>query len=273
MAYRSPSTASGSRTLARRILSSSSLGAPSAPLSPGPPWPLAPWAPLGDEELGDGDEQPFLVQLPGVRGEGAPPDVRQVADVAEEGHQAPAPEDGRHHRHVVEVAGGLPGVVGDQDVAGGQRLLGVDVQEVADAAGHGVDVPRGPRHRLGDEVAPGVEGAGGDVPRLGHGGGEGAADQGGGLLVDHRQEPAPEHLQGQRVDHLSRLRLPWGRVITRFHCASIRQAARGTTTAVDSSSSTTAGPRTWPPAPGGSGRTPGWGCSPPLPGSRPGALP
>ena len=152
------------------------------------------------EELRHRDAQPLLVDLVRLAGEDLTADVRRVAEVAEVGDDAPLAEDRRQHREVVELAGGHPGVVGDQHVAGAERLRRIGGEEMAHAGGHRVDVPGGAGQRLRHHLAAGVEDAAGEILRLAHHRAEGGPHQRRLLLVGDREEPVPEHLQRHRVE-------------------------------------------------------------------------
>ena len=110
-------------------------------------------------ELHDRDPQPLLVDLARLGREHVAADVGRVAGRGEEGHAVVAAEDRRADGDVVELPRRLPGVVGDQHVAGPQRVERVGAQEVAHGEGHRVDVARRAGHRLGDHVAAAVEDA------------------------------------------------------------------------------------------------------------------
>ena len=93
------------------------------------------------EELRHRDTQPLLVDLVRLAREDLTADVRRVTEIAEVADDPALAENRRDHREVVELAGSHPGVVGDQHVAGTERLRGIGGQQVAHAGGHRVDVP------------------------------------------------------------------------------------------------------------------------------------
>src|SRR5258705_13260576 len=86
--------------------------------------------PAGFIELHDRDEEPFLVYLPGLGGEDVAADVGAVAGGGEEGDPVRSSEDLIADRDVLEVPGGLPGLVGDEHVPGPERLDRARGQEV-----------------------------------------------------------------------------------------------------------------------------------------------
>ena len=153
-------------------------------------------------------EQPLLVDLRGVGPEAPAADVHHVGGGAEVGDQPVGPEHGGDHGDVVEVAGALPGVVGEVDVAGVYAMGADPLDEVIDRRGHGVDVAGRAGDGLGHHPAFRVEDPGRQVPGLTHAGAEGGAHQAEGLLLHHRDQPVPHHLQSQvpglalRVDPL-----------------------------------------------------------------------
>src|SRR5213593_2870804 len=162
-----------------------------------------------------------------------------------------------------------PGVVRDQDVARPERLERARGQEVLHRERHGVDVAGGARHRLGDHEAAAVEDASREIARLAHDRGEGRPLERRSLLVDDADEAVPADLEGNRV-YWSGGReagfdrgwpergAPWlrtpglprraasrrhGAISTmRARPASTRARPPGPITAVDSRSSTIAGP-------------------------------
>ena len=190
-------------------------------------------------QVHDRDPDALLVDLVRAAAVDAAADVGRVAAGGEERDHAAAVEDGRDDRHVVDLAGRLPRIVRDQHVARLERVGRVGVHEVAHAGGHRVDVAGRARQRLGHHVRVAVEHAAGQVLRLAHDGREGGAHQRHLLLVDHRQQPVPEHLEAEDVHHAT--------VTTRFHRSSTTARPPGPITSVDSRSSTIAGPSIRPP--------------------------
>ena len=92
------------------------------------------------------------------------------------------------------MAGALPGIVGDVDVAFENVLRTDVVDEMADRFGHGVDMAGRAGDRLGQHAAFAVEHPGGQIARLAHAGRKGGAHQGAGLFLDHRDQPVPHDL-------------------------------------------------------------------------------
>ena len=68
------------------------------------------------------DLKAFLVDLARVEAIFGAADVGDVTDGADDGHDGPVAEDRRDDRHVEQVAGADPRVIGRQDVAGLERL-------------------------------------------------------------------------------------------------------------------------------------------------------
>ena len=152
------------------------------------------------EELRHRDAQPLLVDLVRLTREDLTADVRRVTEVAEVADDPAFTENRRDHREVVELAGGHPGVVGDQHVAGAERLRRIGGQQVAHAGGHRVDVARGAGQRLRHHLTARVEDAAGEVLRLTHHRAERGPHQRRLLLVGDGEEPVPEHLQRHRIE-------------------------------------------------------------------------
>jgi len=148
------------------------------------------------EEAHDGDLDAFLVERVAVGAEAAAADVDDMGGAGEEAHVAALMEGGGDDGDVVEVAGAHPGVVGDVDVAFGHRFGADDADEMGDGVGHGVDVSGRAGDGLGEHLAFRVVDAGGEVAGLAHGGREGGADEGLGLLLDHGDEAVPHDLAG-----------------------------------------------------------------------------
>ena len=139
----------------------------------------------------DGDADALLEHLPRVRPEAAPADVHDVTGVGEQPDQPVAVEGRRHHRDVVQMPGGEPRVVGDEHVAGFHGVHRVFGDEMPDALGHGVDVPRRAGYRLRQHAALAVEHPGGEVAGLPHTGGKRGAHQRLRLLLDDRDQAVP----------------------------------------------------------------------------------
>jgi hypothetical protein len=151
--------------------------------------------PPGVVELHHRDGESFLEHGAGVRREPAPADVERVAGVGEHGDDAAPAEDGRRDRDVVQLGRRLPGVVGDEDVAGPERVDGEARDEVDHPGRHRVDVARRAGDGLGDHAAAPVEHAGGEVAGLAHDRRERRAHERGGLLVDRGDQPVPQNVE------------------------------------------------------------------------------
>ena len=197
----------------------------------------------GVVELQDGNLQAFLVDLARLRRQHVAADVGGVAGRRKEGDAPVAAEDRRADRHVVEVAGRLPRIVGDQHVAGRQPRRRIGGQEVLHRQRHRVDVTGRAGDGLGHHEAPRIEHAGREIAGLAHDRGERGALQRGRLLVDDADQPVPADLQRDGIEghHPSST--------TSVRRSSTRQRAPGPTTAVDSRSSTMAGPASVVPGP------------------------
>ena len=176
-----------------------------------------------------------------------------MAAVAEEGDDLAFAEDGRHHGEVVEVARGLPRVVGNERVARFQGLDRVRCEEVVGARRHRVDVAGGAGDGLGGHAPATVEEAGREVAGLAHHARERGPHQGAGLLLDDRDQAVPEDLEQDRIEvslcHAYHLTI-------RFRAASISTSASGPRTTVDSFSPPPPVPRKRRLDPGGSDRRP-----------------
>ena len=81
-----------------------------------------------------------MVDLPAFHADAETADIDHMRGAGEERDRLPIEEDRRYHRQVEEVAGALPGVVGDQDVAILQRPGRELMQEMHIQPGHGIDV-------------------------------------------------------------------------------------------------------------------------------------
>ena len=115
------------------------------------------------DPLQDRDPHAFLVDLAGLGAVAATPDVDDVRGRCEEADERCVVAGIAEHRggdgDIVKVAGALPGVVRDVDVARVDPFRADVVDEVADGGSHRVDVAGCARDRLGDHPALGVEDA------------------------------------------------------------------------------------------------------------------
>ena len=174
-------------------------------------------------EAHDGDEDPLLVDLVRVGTEAAAADIHDVGRAGEERHQRAVAERGRDEGEVVQVAGALPGIVGEVDVAAPHGGLADRRDEVADGFRHGVHVAGRARHGLRQHVAIGVEHASRQIARLAHGGREGRPDQCDGLFFDHRYEPVPHDLELHRRGESHRVSPSWSAADSRRIAAPPRR--------------------------------------------------
>ena len=146
--WMSPSTCSLLRTFSAISVNRSSLGTP------------------GAIQLHRRDLEALLVDLAGAQAVLGAADVADMADGASERHQPAVAEHRGHHRDVEQMAGAQPRIVGDQHVAGLQRLGREFLQQRLHRARQGeVEHRHGPR-RVGERVAPCVEQVAGEVLRL-----------------------------------------------------------------------------------------------------------
>ncbi len=145
-------------------------------------------------------EQALVVDLPAFRCLADAAHIDQVRGAGEQRDDGVVDEGGGDHDQVVQVAGALPGIVGDVNIARLHLRHRERLQEVADRAGHGVDVAGRAGDGLGQHAALQVEHAGGDVAGLARRGAEGGAHQGLALLLHHRQQSVPHDLQLDLAD-------------------------------------------------------------------------
>src|SRR5918998_762513 len=189
------------------------------------------------EQAGHRHEEPLFVDLAPVRAKAPTPDIEGVAAISEINDELAVAEDRGDHCEVVEVAGGLPGMVGEEYVSR-LEVVGRDLpQEVVHARGHRVDVAWRARNGLGDHPASPVEHPGGEVAGLPHHAREGGAHQRARLLLDDGDQAVPEDLEQDRIEarHVCNLTI-------RFRAPSTSARPSGPRMTVDSRSSTTAGP-------------------------------
>src|SRR3546814_1673058 len=105
-------------------------------------------------------------------------DVDEMAGAGEQRHRLALPEGRGDDRQVVQMAGALPRIVGDEGVALAHRRDGKAVDEVLYRQRHGVDVAGRPGDRLRQHAAFSVEDACGNVARFARRRAERGTDQG-----------------------------------------------------------------------------------------------
>ncbi len=149
----------------------------------------------GTREPQQRDEQTLVVDLPAFRRLADAAHIDQMRRAGEQRHDAPVHEGRRHHDQIVEMAGALPRIVGDVDIAFLHLGDREHVEEMPDRTRHGVDVTRRAGDRLRQHPALQVEHAGGDVAGLARRGAEGGAHQGLCLLLHHGQQTVPHDLE------------------------------------------------------------------------------
>ncbi len=152
----------------------------------------------GAREAHQRDIDALLQDVARVGGHAAAADIDHVTGAGEERHHLAAPEGRRDEGEVVQMAGALPRIVGEKDVAIGHCLDRELRQEVPDRARHRVDMAGRAGHRLREHGAVEVEHAGGEVASLAGRGGEAGANEGERLLLDHRNEAVPHQLHADR---------------------------------------------------------------------------
>ena len=153
-------------------------------------------------ELADREAQALVIDLRRRRAEARAADVGQMRDAERVGDDAALAEHGPHHGDVVEVAGAEPGIVGDDDVAGLQRLGGIALQHVAQRDRRAADEHRHAEGALRDRVGLGVEHHAGEVVALVDDGGERGAHQRRDDLVDDRDQAVPHDAEADGVEGL-----------------------------------------------------------------------
>ena len=179
-----------------------------------------------------------------------------MADRAHEPHDLAVPEDGRDDGDVEEVPGAEPRIVGDQHVAGLERLGRVPVEQRLHGPRQGQVEDRHRARRMRQRLALRIEELAGEILRLGDDEREGGAADGEPHLLDDGDEAAPHDLERDRIrlrsapppldGHVGRdadIRCSRRR---RSRCAGSgcrrRPLVAGGTIVVDSRSSTMAGP-------------------------------
>src|SRR5690606_34264646 len=110
--------------------------------------------------LHDRNEDAFLIDLVGVRAETAATDIHHVSRAGEVTDQGTVTETRGDDREIVKVAGALPRIIGDVDIAL-ENVLRTDItDEVPDSLRHGVDVAGRAGDSLGNHLAAPVEDTG-----------------------------------------------------------------------------------------------------------------
>jgi hypothetical protein len=189
------------------------------------------------------DVEAFLVHLAGVGAHAAAANIDHVAGAGEQRHHLAAPEGRRDEGEVVQMAGALPGVVGQEDVAFLHHLGRELVEEVAHRARHRVDMPGRAGDGLRQHGAVEIEHAGREVAGFACRGREAGADQGQRLLLDDRDQAVPHQLQANGRKGIVDAHVPT--FSNRMAPIGLMRAAKllGTMVVV-SSSAMTAGPGT-----------------------------
>ena len=141
------------------------------------------------------DLQPLLEDLARLGAADLATDVGHVCRRGTEGDQPAVSEDRLGQRHVGQMAGAKPDVVGDQHVAGRKLVFGEVTQEVLHRLGQGADEARDALARLDQRLARGIGHNTGEVVALTHQGRERRANHRRGGLVDQRNQPPPQQLE------------------------------------------------------------------------------
>ena len=189
----------------------------------------------GPEEPAGRQVQPLLEDVPGVEVADVAAVVRHVGERGDVGHDPAAVEDRPDEAEVGEVAGGDPRVVGAEDVAVLQGRRREALEQAPRGVGEDPGEHRQARQRLGQADAVLVEEREAEVARLADDRRERRAEERLVGLAHQGDQAVPVDLERDRIDVRHS-------VITRFSSSSTRAVAPGGTTAVDSCSSTTAGP-------------------------------
>ena len=175
--WMSPSTCSLLRTFSAISVNRSSFGTPAA------------------VQLHRRDLDAFLVDLARTQRILGAADVADMADRADQRHQRAVAEHRRDHRDVEQMPGAEPRIVGDQHVAGLQRLRREFLQQRLHRARQ-VRLNTGmARGRVRERLAARIQQLAGEVLRLGDDQREGRAADGEPHLLDHGDEAAPHDLQ------------------------------------------------------------------------------
>ncbi len=147
-------------------------------------------------QLHDRDIEAFLVDGIGVRPKAAPANVDDMRGAGEKPHQSPVMERGCADGDVVQMAGPLPRIIGDVDIALMDIVPADAADEMRHRVGHGVDVARRSGDGLCQHVAMFVVDASREIAGFAHAGRKGRAHQRLRLLLDDRDQPVPHHLIG-----------------------------------------------------------------------------
>ena len=146
------------------------------------------------------DLEALLVDLPRVGRADFPADVRQVGRAGREPDEFLPVEHRLHDVHVGQMAGPVPDVVGDEDVAGLQRLGRKRSQEMTDRYRQGADERGDAGGGLHEGVALIVSDHAREIVRLAHERRERGAHQRRRRLVHDADEPPPEHFQRDGIE-------------------------------------------------------------------------
>ena len=117
-------------------------------------------------ELQDRQVETLVVHLFRVGSETGPADVHDMAGAGEQRNQLASQERRRDHHDVEQVAGSLPGIVGEEDVARSHLRSGELLEEMQYRIRHGIHMAGRAGHGLGEHPALRVEDARGQVAGL-----------------------------------------------------------------------------------------------------------
>src|SRR2546421_5371178 len=87
-------------------------------------------------------------------------------------------EDWREDGHIVNLASGLPGIIGNQHITGCERFGWISLQKMLHPGCHSIDMPGGTSERLRDHGATRIKYAAGQITRLAQDGAKGGTYQG-----------------------------------------------------------------------------------------------
>ena len=103
------------------------------------------------------DLDALLKDLPGAQGILGATDVGDMADGAHQADHISIAKDRRHHGDVEQMASAQPGIVGDERIAGSERMRGVFFQQRLHRAGQRQVEHRHGAWRMRQRLALGIE--------------------------------------------------------------------------------------------------------------------
>ena len=139
------------------------------------------------------DIQTLFIHLTRTGSQRATANIHCMAGIGKPPHPPVPIKNGRNNRNIVQMPRSQPRIIGEQTIAGFQRINRIRLHKMPHAIRHRIDMPRRSRHRLRQHIARAVKHPRRQIASLAHHRCKRSVHQCCCLLIHNRNKAIPKH--------------------------------------------------------------------------------